>query len=344
MMQWLKKVVKNNWLFLFLVVSLQLKSMFLLSMLRTPESASVSLTKMYFGVPAIWAHIAMITLLVSIIYLFKAKGRITAAIIIDLLVTILFIADIWYYRANGTFLSIRHLLYPEIFNPLGKKLFNFKAIDLWFFVDFIVLFSAFYFIVIKNLLKVTQTITGRIVRFIAIFGISILVVGLSHYYIDVTRTIDKLNLFSISWAPFQTFSDISPLGYHAYDLMYYSDKNIELTEKDINEIQTWYDNNKEDLQDNKYKGMVQGKNVIAIQVESLENIIINQSVYGQEIMPTLNKLLSESVYFNNIYEQNGSGTSSDADLMMNTSIFPIHSERTSISYPWTSYNLSLIHI
>ena len=106
----------------------------------------------------------------------------------------------------------------------------------------------------------------------------------------------------------------------------------------INDIENWFNDNKENLPDNKYKGMFKGKNLIAIQVESLENFVINQKVYGQEITPNLNKLLSKSLYFDNIYEQNNSGTSSDADLIVNTSIFPIRKDTTFLSYPWAKYN------
>ena len=66
----------------------------------------------------------------SVIYLFKYKGKIKAALTIDLIISILFLLDIWYYRANGTFLSIRHILHPEIFNPIGKSLFNLRIVDL----------------------------------------------------------------------------------------------------------------------------------------------------------------------------------------------------------------------
>ncbi|MDZ5001173.1 LTA synthase family protein, partial [Clostridium perfringens] len=144
-----------------------------------------------------------------------------------------------------------------------------------------------------------------------------------HYTIDIKGKIPGQSLFRLSWAPFQTFSDMSPLGYHGFDLVYFTGRNKELTNSDINEVKTWLDNNKEIIPDNEYKGMLEGKNLIAIQVESLENFVINKKVYGQEITPTLNKLLSQSLYFDNIYEQNNSGTSSDADLMVNTSIFPV---------------------
>ena len=131
---------------------------------------------------------------------------------------------------------------------------------------------------------------------------------------------------------------MSPLGYHGFDLKYFVGRNKELSDLDINDVQSWINNNKEDIPDNEYFGMLKGKNLIAIQVESLENFVINKKVYGQEITPTLNKLLSGSLYFDNIYEQNNSGTSSDCDLMVNTSIFPIRATSTFPTYPWTKYN------
>ncbi|EGT0013536.1 LTA synthase family protein [Clostridium perfringens] len=331
-----KSFLKCNWVFIFLVVVLQVKSMMLLSMLRTPGSASMNFGIMYFTPPAIWAHIAIVTLIASFVYLFKGKGRMWAAIVIDILVTILFIADIWYYRVNGTFLSIRHIIEPGIFNPIGKSLFNFKAIDLLFLLDFVILFLVYKFTGLKNI-KYKSSLKTRLVAFIGVFGISAIVIGFGHYYLDIAKKSDKV-LFRIAWAPFQTFSDISPLGYHGYDIYYYTNKEMTLTDAQKNEIKTWFDENKEDLPDNKYKGMFEGKNLVAIQVESLENFVIGQKVYGQEITPNINKLLKNSLYFDNIKEQNNSGISSDCDLMVNTSMLPVRDGSTFFGYPWTEYN------
>lgn len=330
-----KSFLKCNWVFIFLVVVLQVKSMMLLSMLRTPGSASMNFGIMYFTPPAIWAHIAIVTLIASFVYLFKGKGRMWAAIVIDILVTILFIADIWYYRVNGTFLSIRHIIEPGIFNPIGKSLFNFKPIDLLFLLDFVILFLVYKFTGLKNI-KYKSSLKTRLVAFIGVFGISAIVIGFGHYYLDIAKKSDKV-LFRIAWAPFQTFSDISPLGYHGYDIYYYTNKEMTLTDAQKNEIKTWFDENKEDLPDNKYKGMFEGKNLIAIQVESLENFVIGQKVYGQEITPNINKLLKNSLYFDNIKEQNNSGISSDCDLMVNTSMLPVRDGSTFFGYPWTEY-------
>lgn len=337
MKEFFKKRVLNNWLFLLMVVIIQLKSMLLLSMLRSTNSSRISLSTMYFGVPALYAHLLIITLILSILYLFKYKGKIKAALIIDLIITILFVADIWYYRNNGTFLSIRHLLHTEIFNPTNKSLLNFKIVDLLFFVDFIIFFILFKFGKLINY-KDNSKLSLRIIKAVTVFLLSGAFIFISHYKIDIKGTVQGKSLFRLSWAPFQTFSDMSPLGYHGFDLVYFTGRNEKLSDSDINDVKEWISNNKEDISDNEYFGILKGKNLVAIQVESLENFVINKNIYGQEITPTLNKLLSNSLYFDNIYEQNNSGTSSDADLMVNTSIFPIRETSTFPAYPWTSYN------
>ena len=337
MKQKLKNIIKSNWLFVFMIVVLQFKSMILLSMLRTPNSSSINLGSIYFTSPVIWAHVAIIILIVSPIFFFKQRGRLRAALIIDILVTIIFVADIWYYRANGTFLSIRHLIHNEIFNPTGKNLFNFRVVDLTFFIDYIILFFIYKFIEIKEE-ENEKKLFLRAIKALCVFLASTVVIGIGHYYIDIKQMGNGKNLFRQSWAPFQTFSDMSPLGYHGFDFNFYADKNKTLTSDDKNDIENWFNDNKENIPDNNYKGMLKGKNVIALQVESLENFVINQKVYGQEITPNLNKLLSKSLYFDNIYEQNNSGTSSDADVLVNTSIFPIRTGTTVFSYPWDKYN------
>jgi lipoteichoic acid synthase len=333
----LKKIVLNNWLFILMVLILQAKSMLLLSMLRTTNSSSINFSTMYFGVPAIGAHLVIITLILSIMFLFKYKGKMWTALIIDAIITLLFMADIWYYRNNGTFLSIRHLLHPEIFNPIGKNLINFRPVDLLFVIDFIVFFILFKFDKLRKY-NDNSRLSLRILKTVIVFSLSALIIFISHYIIDIKGTIPGQSFLRLSWAPFQTFSDMSPLGYHGFDLKYFVGRNKELSDSDINDVQSWINNNKEDIPDNEYFGMLKGKNLIAIQVESLENFVINKKVYGQEITPTLNKLLSGSLYFDNIYEQNNSGTSSDCDLMVNTSIFPIRATSTFPTYPWTQYN------
>ncbi len=69
-------------------------------------------------------------------------------------------------------------------------------------------------------------------------------------------------------------------------------------------------------------GIAKGKNLIVIQVESLQNMLIGKTYNGQEITPNLNRLIQEqgSVYFDNFYQQIGSGNTSDAEFAVNNSL------------------------
>lgn len=69
-------------------------------------------------------------------------------------------------------------------------------------------------------------------------------------------------------------------------------------------------------------GLAKNRHVFIIQVESLQEFTINKRINGQEITPNLNRLLKESAYFDNVYQQIGAGNTSDAEWLMHTSLYP----------------------
>ncbi|MGO4371440.1 LTA synthase family protein [Paenibacillus sp. MCAF20] len=79
----------------------------------------------------------------------------------------------------------------------------------------------------------------------------------------------------------------------------------------------------------KYWGAAKGKNVIILQMESFQNFLIGAKIDGQEITPNLNKLVSEEFHYNHFYTMVGSGTTSDAEYVVNTSLYvPQHEAAT----------------
>lgn len=69
-------------------------------------------------------------------------------------------------------------------------------------------------------------------------------------------------------------------------------------------------------------GVAKGKNLIVIQMESMQNLVINKTYNGQEITPNLNQLIKgNSIYFDHYYQQIGSGNTSDAEFATNNSIY-----------------------
>lgn len=89
---------------------------------------------------------------------------------------------------------------------------------------------------------------------------------------------------------------------------------------------------------NKYTDMFEGKNIISIHAESIQNWLINTQINGKEITPNLNRLSNEGMYFSNFYSQESVGTSSDTEFTFNTSLLPASSGTVFVSYPDRSYD------
>ncbi|MDO3410107.1 LTA synthase family protein [Saccharibacillus sp. CPCC 101409] len=70
-----------------------------------------------------------------------------------------------------------------------------------------------------------------------------------------------------------------------------------------------------------YFGAAKGKNLIILQLESLQNFMVGLKVDGQEVTPNLNKLAAEGLYFPNFYQSAGQGNTSDAEFTVNTSFY-----------------------
>jgi len=72
---------------------------------------------------------------------------------------------------------------------------------------------------------------------------------------------------------------------------------------------------------------------VLISMESLQQFVIQREVNGEEITPFLNKLIEESYYFPNIYYQTAQGKTSDAELMVDTGLYPLSSGSVFVRHP-----------
>ncbi len=69
--------------------------------------------------------------------------------------------------------------------------------------------------------------------------------------------------------------------------------------------------------------VAQGLNLLMIQAESLQAFVPGLSVAGQEVTPTLNRWIGESIVFDRVTDQTGHGRSSDAELLTQVSLLPL---------------------
>ena len=89
-------------------------------------------------------------------------------------------------------------------------------------------------------------------------------------------------------------------------------------------VPVWNEQNPgvDDAEDDPYRGIAEGRNVITIQVEALQNFVLNLEYNGQVITPNLNALLTQdTLYFDNYYYQIGGGNTADAEFAVNNSLY-----------------------
>lgn len=282
-------------------------------------------------------YIAFAAIFVSICFLFKNKGKFFSLIIVDLFITLITVMDIWYFRGFQTVPSVMLLKQTANLDNLGDSIFSMASpYDLLFFVDFIILIIAFI-IFRKSFKNCKSNWKGTLV----VLLVSICYIGYVPFNVNVLKRENVKNSYLFSnYDPTNTVEYFSPIGYHIFDIynVYKNSKPYKMTADDEAKIKEYYDFKNENLPDNQFKGMFKGKNLIVIQVESLEDFVINKKVDGQEITPNINKLLNNSIYLPNIFEQVNEGTSSDSDLMVNTSMLPLRQGSTFFRNPATTYN------
>lgn len=85
-------------------------------------------------------------------------------------------------------------------------------------------------------------------------------------------------------------------------------------------------------QKNEYTDMFKGKNVIFVHMESIQSFLMDFEFNGEEVLPTVNKLASEGMYFSNFFPQISTGTSSDTEFTLLTSLMPAASGTVFVSY------------
>ncbi|MCZ2257903.1 LTA synthase family protein [Sporosarcina sp. G11-34] len=258
-------------------------------------------------------HIAFIefplwAFILCLIVLLAKKYTWTGIFLFNTIVSILFVAIIYYTRYFSTIPSYYDLQQIYQSNSVGGTIGLLSSpYDLLLFLDIILILPiAYYFNAkrIKSSVKVNK-------RLVLIFGIT----GLITTSLAFRQPLIDVSYFAKENGYLQ--SQMVQVFTRGFGTALASDVN--LSEQAV-----------EKLKGNKYVpankhesyGIAKDRHVFVIQVESLQGFVINEQVNGQEITPNLNALLKDSTYFDNVYQQIGAGNTSDAEWLMHTSIYP----------------------
>ncbi|MGD6803422.1 LTA synthase family protein [Rossellomorea vietnamensis] len=253
-----------------------------------------------------------------IIELIFTKGKIIAYLIFDFLITAVFFSVIVYTAYFGTLPSHYDLSQLDQVGAVSDSItLLIKPQYFLFFLDFIFLIPLLLLIKKKDihLFSLKYRSVGILLA-VCLIG---LVLNFSVYKNE--RIID-------------TMAAAESNGIFNYQILqYFQDAQTASTVRNFTNAEIQDIKGTVVLGDgDRYFGEAEGKNLIMIQMESLQDFILHSSIDGQEITPNLNELADQSYYYTNVFQQIGAGNTSDAEFMANTSLYPAGLQATSKAY------------
>lgn len=280
--------------------------------------------------------IASILILVSFFTLFKQSRRIKLLFTLDILISLILIADIVYFRYYKDVITVSAVKNVKLLTGVSasvKSLINVK--------DFLYLIDIIFLAPIIKKFKVVNSNKKMFFRKTCMF-IATLLIGV---------VMDTQSVYAVSKEQPTLISSMSDrvyltkmignINFHAIDAYNFVSTSIKNSSKlstaREQEIKDFLAKNNESTGTN-FKGEAEGKNLIMIQVEALQEFVINQKINGQEITPNLNRWINKSMYFDNYFYQVAGGNTSDAEFMSNNSLYPAESGAAYYSYSGNTYS------
>lgn len=308
-----KSYISNN-KFFCLYVLLNVISAWLLRVL-TMKNVNNS-----FSISPILADLVVVILLGSFAYFMKEKKRYMYWIILTLIFSLICIINSAYYTFYTSFSSISLLTTTRFIVQVGDAVVE-NVIQVKDFI-YLLMPGSLIFVYIKMLRRKKIKKRGlknskKALKTMAVSGVCALL-------FVCTLTATDIGRLTKQWNREYIVMKYGIYIYHVNDLI----KSIEpkLTslfgyDEAVKTFNEYFKEEKE-VKTNKYSGIYEGKNLIVIHAESIQNFLIGLKINGKEVTPNLNKLAKNGLYFNNYYSQVSVGTSSDTEFTFNTSLMP----------------------
>ncbi|MFE6167524.1 LTA synthase family protein [Viridibacillus arvi] len=246
-----------------------------------------------------------------------AKARNRYIIITNIILAIVLYANVAVYRFFDDFITLPMLFQTSNFGDLGNSaLSSMYFTDVFYFTDVILLILAVKFLPAAKEIFVVKPKMRR-TYFVLSCAMLFLNLGLAETERPqlLTRSFDREILVK----------NIGTYNYHLYDIYIQSKSHAQRALADGSELTevTNYVKSNQAKADDKMFGVAKDRNVIVISLESTQDFVINNEMNGQEITPFLNSLTKDkdTFYFDNFYHQTGLGKTSDAEFIVENSLF-----------------------
>jgi len=133
---------------------------------------------------------------------------------------------------------------------------------------------------------------------------------------------------------------LGPFGYHVYDAWNYARSTMlrpPATEAQVASALEWFRARAPLRAGGIAFGAARGRNVIVVQVESLQDFVVDFRVGDQEVMPYLRRWTKDSLRFTNVTDETSEGRTSDAEFATMASLLPLDHGAVAFRYPANHY-------
>ncbi|WP_270790105.1 LTA synthase family protein [Enterococcus diestrammenae] len=306
----------------------------LLTILLWVKNIAAYLTEFKLGVESFQQYLILfinpiattIFMLSIALYVKGKKSSYITMLVIYSLMTLLLFSNIVYYREFTDFITINTMLGAgQVSSGLGETAIKlFRPYDILYWIDIIALVVLF---ARKKITMDERPVRARMA--LAITTLSIMIFSGNLFMAEVDRPELLTRTFSRDYL-------VKYLGINAFTVYdgvqtyQASQVRAEASPTDMDDVAKYVSNHYAAPNDDLF-GIAKGKNVIYIHLESTQQFLIDYKLKDEngvehEVMPFINSLYhdKQTFAFDNFYHQVKGGKTSDAETLMDNSLFGLN--------------------
>lgn len=300
------------------------------------KSYLIYLTKFNLGAVGSMQHFLLLLnpipagmLILGIGLFFKGRKAYWITMIIDFLLSLWLFANILYYREFSNFLSFSIIKTSgSTSDNLGKSIAGITlASDFLVFLDVAVVVVLLLVKVIKIDNRVLKIKVNLLIECLALSLMGLNLMMAQHDRSGLlTRTFD--NNYIVKYLGINEYA-----VYDGFKTAQASAQMAKANSSDLQSVRKFLKANY--VKPNPaYTGVAKGKNVLVIHLESFQQFLIGYKWKGKQVTPNLNKLYhnKNTISFDNFFNQVGQGKTSDAEMMLENSLYGLQSGSAMSSY------------
>lgn len=250
-------------------------------------------------------------------FFFKGRKKYIGLIVIDFLLSFLLYANVLFYRFFSDFITLPTLTQTQNFGDVSGSITSLlRPYDFLFFLDIIVLIG----LLVTRFVKI-ETYDMNRGKVAALFSMAL---AISSANLALAET-DRPQLLTRGFDRNYIVKYLGMYNYTIYDAVQStkaSAQRVMASSDDSTEVINYTKSNYAEPNP-AYFGAGKGMNVIYLHLESMQNFLINYKLNGEEVTPFLNSLTKDqnTLYFDNFFHQTGQGKTSDAEFMLENSLY-----------------------